>query len=468
MAKNTCSNLELPNKLLEGIATFGSDSVLDAVRSRGLAEILDENDELSKFRQDFLFPKVNTAPKFAVKSHGEETIYLCGNSLGLQPKRTREYVQEELDKWAECGVEGHFTKIRPWVTIDELCVNTMAKIVGAKPIEVAIMNSLTVNLHLMMTTFYRPNAQRFKIIIEGKAFPSDVIAVESQIREKGFNPDDALVKIATREGENNLRTEDIIEAIREHRDNLALVLLGGLQYYTGQAFQMESVAKAISEIAPEAKFGVDLAHAVGNMELHLHDWGVDFACWCTYKYLNSGPGSIGGCFVHERYAHKGKELQRHAGWWGHRKSDRFDMAETFIPSAGAFGWQLSNPPVLPLAALRASLEIFDEAGMANLRNKSINLTRYLEVLLHVCLPQGICKVITPGFDRYQERGCQLSLTFSIAMEKVHSIIEREGVVCDLRKPNVMRIAPCPLYNSYVDVFDFVKILAKGIEECSKE
>mmetsp|Transcript_16562 Transcript_16562/g.19844 ORF Transcript_16562/g.19844 Transcript_16562/m.19844 type:complete len:486 (-) Transcript_16562:111-1568(-) len=440
--------------------------VRDSFDTRDLAVTLDREDPLGEFRQEFLFPVVKSPDcRFGIKKKGEATVYLCGNSLGLQPKQTREYVEEELKKWETLGVDGHFSKVRPWVTIDELCVDNMAKIVGAKSLEVCIMNSLTVNLHLMMVSFYRPNAQRYKVIIEGKSFPSDYIAVVSQIREKGYDPETALIKVYPRKGEHTLLTTDIKAAIRENADELALVLIGGLQYYTGQAFEIEKIVKATREVAPNANVGIDLAHAVGNIPLQLHDWGVDFACWCTYKYLNSGPGSIGGCFVHERHANKGTEIPRFAGWWGHRKEDRFDMAETFIPTPGAFGWQLSNPPVLPLAALRASLDIFARAGMAGLRTKSISLTRYLELLLELQLPEGMCKVITPGYDRAEERGCQLSLTFFFPMEKVHSVIEREGVICDLRKPNVMRIAPCPLYNSYCDVFDFVQILKKAIEDC---
>mmetsp|Transcript_854 Transcript_854/g.1953 ORF Transcript_854/g.1953 Transcript_854/m.1953 type:complete len:484 (-) Transcript_854:112-1563(-) len=470
---------ELGVALEPGVETEG-DQENKTLASRWFAEQMDTRDELASLRDQFLFPRaarganasdakdaqtVDKDDLNAKKSLAEkECVYLCGNSLGLQPRKAREYVSEELDKWAELAVEGHFTDPRPWVTVDELCVDDMAAVVGAKSSEVAIMNSLSVNLHLMMVSFYRPNGARCKILVEGKSFPSDWIATRSQIKEKGFDPDECLIELRPRSGEETLRTEDIEATIEEHADSLALVMLSGIQYYTGQAFEMDKIAKAVRKhCGDECRVGFDLAHAVGNLELKLHEWGVDFACWCTYKYLNSGPGGIGGCFVHEKFG-DGKDLVRFEGWWGHRKTDRFKMEPNFIPSQGAFGWQLSNPCVLPIATLRASLELFREATMPRLRAKSESLTRYLELLLESELPEGTCKSITPGFDRRHERGCQLSLVFSQPVKAVHVEVEKRGVICDMREPDVMRIAPAPLYNSYVDVWEFVQILKECLSQ----
>ena len=442
-------------------------STPNALTSARFAAALDAADPLARFREAFHVPRIRTQPRWGVRHHGEDCIYLCGNSLGLQPKSARSAVEKELLRWEEHGIDGQFVGEEPWVRVNELCVGKMSELVGAMEVEVCLMNSLTVNLHVMMVTFYRPNSVRNKILIEAKAFPSDHQAVVSQIVEKGFDPAACLIQVAPRDGEETLRTRDIVDTIREHKDSLALVLLSGVQYYTGQAFEVEPVVKAVKEHAPLCRIGLDLAHAVGNIRLELHDWDIDFACWCTYKYLNSGPGSIGGCFVHEKHADSGAELVRLSGWWGHRKEDRFEMNPGFVPSRGAFGWQMSNPPVLPLAVLRASLDIFHEAGFENLLKKSTMLTRYLEVLLEGLVEEGTYKVITPGYDRRSERGCQLSLVFVAPMESIHAVIEREGVVCDLRKPNVMRIAPCPLYNSFQDVYDFAHILSKAVAESAQ-
>jgi len=404
----------------------------------------DFDDPLKEFRSEFLFPSNCCA-------------YLCGNSLGLQSKKSREYVIGSLEKWSEEGVEGHFknTGLGPWVTIDELCVKNMAVIVGALPVEVAIMNSLTVNLHLMMVSFYRPTQMRHKIIIEAKAFPSDYIAVRSQILEKGFDPDTSLVIVSPREGEEVIRTEDILQAVESNKESVALLLFSGLQYYSGQIFEMEKITKETKRITcNECMVGFDLAHAVGNAELRLNEWGVDFAVWCTYKYLNSGPGGVGGVFVHSKH-HDNEAVPRFSGWWGHRKQDRFMMDNCFIPSPGAFGWQMSNPSVLSLVCLHGSLELFAKATMLALRTKSRKLTQYLEDLLNSQIPAGEIKVITPTGEG---RGCQLSLVFRRPIKEIHSHVEKQGVICDMREPNVMRIAPAPLYNSFEDVHHFVMAL----------
>eukprot|EP00516_Mucochytrium_quahogii_P001967 CAMPEP_0203744310 /NCGR_PEP_ID=MMETSP0098-20131031/427_1 /ASSEMBLY_ACC=CAM_ASM_000208 /TAXON_ID=96639 /ORGANISM=" , Strain NY0313808BC1" /LENGTH=440 /DNA_ID=CAMNT_0050631803 /DNA_START=263 /DNA_END=1585 /DNA_ORIENTATION=+ len=431
----------------------GMDAVRSRLMSREFALALDAGDELKCFREQFHMPK---------SEDGSECVYLCGNSLGLQPKKAQDYVMEEMTKWAQKGVEGHFCDVRPWVTVDELCRNEMAAVVGAQVDEVATMNSLTMNLHVLLISFYRPTATRNKILIEAKAFPSDFYAVRSQVMEKGYNPDECVVLVSPRPGEETIRTEDIEALVEKHKDELAVVMLSGIQYYTGQVFEMEKITKFVKRITGEqCKVGFDLAHAVGNVILRLHDWNVDFACWCTYKYLNSGPGGVGGIFVHSRHG-EDETIPKLCGWWGHRKEDRFKMKDSFTPSKGAFSWQVSNPCVLPLATLRASLELFGKAGMPAIREKSVALTRYLEILLDLELPSGVCKVITPSFDRLEERGAQLSLVFSKPVKVVHEKISKEGVICDLREPDVMRIAPCPLYNTFTDVYRFVHILKSSL------
>ncbi len=411
--------------------------------SKDFAAKLDSDDTLKNYRDRFFIPK---------DKNGNEVIYLCGNSLGLQPKSVRSFVEQELKDWETHGVEGHFHAKNPWMPYHEMLTASTARLVGAQPIEVVVMNTLTVNLHLMLVSFYRPTTIRHKIVIESNAFPSDRYAVESQIRFHGFDPMKSLVELKPRDGEVMLRTDDIEEYVEIEGDEIALVMFGGVNYYTGQAFEMERIVKAVH--AQGSVVGFDLAHAAGNIELRLHDWDVDFAVWCSYKYLNSGPGSMGGCFVHERYAQR-SDLPRFAGWWGHDKRIRFAMGQHFSAIEGAEGWQLSNPPIFPLAAMRASMEIFDEAGMKELRAKSVALTAYLEFLLDQ-VPSRKFSMITPR-DPHQ-RGCQLSIQVKEEGKQLYEYLTRHGVVCDWRAPDVIRVAPVPLYNSFMDVYRFVEIL----------
>jgi kynureninase len=415
---------------------------------------LDDRDDLNHFRERFHIPKA---------SDGHNAIYFTGNSLGLQPKTARGYVEQELDDWARLAVEGHIHAKNPWLPYHEFVTEPLARVVGAKPLEVVAMNSLTVNLHLLMVSFYQPTSERYKIAIEKGAFPSDQYAVESQLRFHEFGvpplggePAKAgtpnLIELTPREGESTLRTEDILETIEREGDQIALILLGGVNYYTGQAFDMKAITEAGH--AHGCVVGFDCAHAAGNLELKLHDWDVDFAAWCSYKYLNAGPGGIAGIFVHERHAHA-FDLPRFAGWWGHDKETRFLMGPKFKPLAGAEGWQISNPPIFQLAALRASLEIFDEATMPALRAKSEKLTSYLEYLLNQINDERI-SVITPSDPN--QRGCQLSIRVKNADKSLFESITEQGVFADWREPDVIRVAPVPLYNSYGDVFRFSEIL----------
>ena len=411
--------------------------------SESFARTMDGQDSLKDFREKFHIPK---------QSNGEEAIYLTGNSLGLQPKSTRAYIEQELEDWKNLGVEGHLRAKNPWLPYHEFLTEQMANVVGAQPIETVVMNSLTVNLHLLMVSFYRPTRERYKIVIEAGAFPSDQYAIESQIKFHGFNVVDSLIELKPRENEAILRTEDIEKTIAENGDSVALVLLGGVNYYTGQAFDMRRVTEIGHKFG--SVVGFDLAHAAGNLLLELHDWNVDFAAWCSYKYLNSGPGGIGGVFVHERHA-EAFDLPRFAGWWGHDKETRFLMGDKFIPIKGAEGWQLSNPPIFQMASLRASLEIFDEAGMKNLVEKSKQLTGYLEFLLNQIKDERI-SVITPSNP--EERGCQLSIRVKNADKNLFKAITEKGVIADWREPDVIRVAPVPLYSSFMDVWKFVEIL----------
>lgn len=415
-----------------------TESMNPAVAAR-----LDEADRLAGFRDQFHIPR---------SSSGENVIYFTGNSLGLQPKSVRGYIEQELKDWELLGVEGHVKARHPWMPYHEFLTAQMANVVGAKPIETVVMNSLTVNLHILMISFYRPSGDRFKVLIEKGSFPSDRYAVEAQIKLHGFDPESALIELGPRDGETTLRTEDIIDTIEREGATIALIMLGGVNYYTGQAFEMREITAAGH--AAGALVGFDLAHAAGNLELKLHDWGVDLAVWCSYKYLNGGPGAIGAAFVHERHADC-PELPRLAGWWGHNKGTRFLMGPTFDPISGAEGWQISNPPILQMAALRASLEIFAEAGMFALREKSIKLTAYLEQLL-AAVDDGRISVITPGDP--DQRGCQLSIRVKNADKGLYSAIAAHGVVADWREPDVIRVAPVPLYNSFGDVQKFVQIL----------
>ncbi len=411
--------------------------------SKSFAKDADAQDSLKHFRENFYIPK---------QSNGKDAIYLTGNSLGLQPKTTRAYIEQELKDWEMFGVEGHTKAKNPWMPYHEFLTEQMARVVGAKPSETVVMNSLTVNLHLLLVSFYRPTAKRHKIVIEAGAFPSDQYAAGSQIKFHGFDVENSLIELKPRESETCLRTEDIEKTIAENGESIALILLGGVNYYTGQAFDMRRVTEVGHQHG--AVVGFDLAHAAGNLELYLHDWNVDFAAWCSYKYLNSGPGGIGGCFVHERHA-SDFDLPRFAGWWGHDKETRFLMKPEFVPVKGAEGWQLSNPPIFQLAALKASLNIFEEAGMENLTKKSRKLTGYLEFLLGEIEDNRI-SVITPSNENL--RGCQLSIRVKDSDKGLFKAISDRGVIADWREPDVIRVAPVPLYNSFSDAFRFAEIL----------
>ncbi len=416
-------------------------------RTLQCARKLDREDSLARFRDEFHIPK---------QAAGNEEIYFCGNSLGLQPKRAADYVNEFLRDWAALGVRGHFEGNHPWLPYHEFLTQGLASLVGAKPNEVVAMNSLTVNLHLMMVSFFRPTPTRFKILIEDHAFPSDTYAVDSHLRYHGLDPAQALVKIAPRSGEELLRSEHLFQLIEQEKDSLALILLPGVQYYTGQVLPMPEIVRRGHAVG--ALVGFDLAHAIGNIVLNLHDWNADFAAWCSYKYLNSGAGSVAGCFIHERHV-KDASIPRFAGWWGHDKSTRFQMGSEFHPIPTAEGWQLSNPPILSLAAIRASLDVFTQAGgMPVLRVKSEKLTGYLEYLLHAECGDHIA-IITPTDPA--QRGCQLSLTIRSDQylgKEVHQRLESAGIACDWREPNVIRIAPTPLYNTFEEVYRFVHLL----------
>lgn len=410
--------------------------------SLAFARKMDKADELREFRKQFHYPK--------------QSVYLVGNSLGLQPKATRSYINQELEDWAELGAEGHVHARRPWVKYHHLAKKSLAKLVGAKPTEVVAMNNLTVNLHLLMVSFFRPTKKRYKIIAEAGAFSSDQYAFETQLKFHGLDPKEALIEVSPCEGEFTLRTEDILSTIEQHSNELALVLFGGVQYYTGQFFDIPSITKAAK--AAGAIVGFDLAHAIGNTPLNLHDDDVDFAVWCTYKYLNSGPGAIAGAFVHERYA-KSFDLPRFAGWWGHNEQERFQMLKGFKAIEGVDGWQLSNVPVFQGAAHLASLKLFDDAGIKRLRKKSILLTGYLEYLLREIDPEEkLFKIITPSDPK--QRGCQLSVFFHKDGKSTFTKLSKAGVFADWREPNVIRLAPVPMYNSFEDVFKAASILEK--------
>lgn len=407
------------------------------------AKSLDEKDSLQKYRAEFHIPQ---------QKNGEEHIYLCGNSLGLQPKITQDYIQQELNDWANLGVEGHTHAKHPWMPYHEFLSESMAKVVGAKPQEVVVMNTLTTNLHLMMVSFYQPTSKRYKIVIEADAFPSDKYAVESQLKFHDIDPKEGLILWKPREEDHLCHIEDLEKIVEEQGDEIALFLIGNTNYYSGQFYDMEKITKLGH--ANHSIVGFDLAHGAGNIQPNLHQVGADFAIWCTYKYLNSGPGSLGGCFVHERHAHN-THLKRFVGWWGHNKDTRFNMRKEFDPIPGAEGWQLSNPPILSMAAIRASLAVFNEAGFNNIRKKSEQLTGYLEHLLDE-IDHDKINIITPRNPK--ERGCQLSIQVKDADKSLFEAITKKGVIADWREPDVIRVAPAPLYNSYQDVFKFVEIL----------
>ena len=411
------------------------------------ADSLDAEDPLGSFRSRFHIP---------VTGDGLEEIYLVGNSLGAPPVEAKRFVEEELDRWANAGVRGHFEGHSPWTSSHEGVSESLARLVGGEPREVVVMNSLTVNLHLLMVSFYRPTASRHKVLIEGHAFPSDHFAVESQIRQRGLDPTESMVCVEPRDGEETLRHEDLVAAIREHGDELALVLLPGVQYYTGQVLDMADLTRVGHEVG--AFVGFDLAHAAGNVELALHEWDVDFAAWCTYKYLNSGPGGVAACFVNSRHV-ADKATPKLLGWWGANKETRFEMSTEFDAIPTVESWQLSCPPVLLMASLRASLEIFEEAGgMAPLRAKSELQVSYMDFLLDEMLSDRVIS-ITP--KAMKERGCQLALRViggSLGGRELFEQLEANGVACDWRYPDVTRVAPVPLYNTFRDIYRFVCLL----------
>ncbi|CAM1362575.1 Kynureninase [Tenacibaculum soleae] len=410
------------------------------------AQQQDKEDKLAHLRNQFHIPK---------DKEGNEWLYFTGNSLGLQPKNTQKHIQQELDDWANYGVEGHFEGNTPWLPYHEFLTESMAKIVGAKPLEVVVMNTLTTNLHLLMVSFYQPTKKKYKIVIESDAFPSDRYAVQSQLKFHGFDVADGLIEWKPRAGEELLNIEDLETIVAEQGDEIALLLIGGVNYYTGQYLDL----KRIAEIghSKECFVGIDLAHGAGNISPELHDSGVDFAAWCTYKYLNSGPGSLGGLFVHEKHAHN-KELPRFSGWWNHNKETRFNMRQPFDVMAGAEGWQLSNPPILSMAAIKASLDMFAEVGMEALREKSEKLTGYFEFLINQIGSDSI-KIITPSNPK--ERGCQLSIQVKNADKRLHKKLTENNIITDWREPDVIRCAPVPMYTSFEDVYKMVSVL-KGL------
>jgi kynureninase len=409
------------------------------------AENLDQEDLLRDFRQQFHLPVL----------HEKTAAYFCGNSLGLQPKGAEASISKELRDWANLGVEGHVFAERPWVSYHEQFSPLLAKITGSKPNEVVAMNALTVNLHLLMVSFYRPTTTRFRIICEQKAFPSDIYALESQAKLHGLDPKMAIREIAPREGSVEIHHEDIIEAIREEGDQLAVVMIGGVNYYTGQVFDMQAITREAHAVGAIA--GFDLAHAIGNIELHLHDWDVDFAAWCSYKYLNSGPGGVAGIYIHEKHSSNPNTF-RLTGWWGHDKASRFKMDPEFIPIPTAESWQMSNAPVISLAVQLSSLELFEQAGMPALLDKARKLNSYADLLLREVqnMPgfEGMFSIITPA-----SRGCQLSLLFHRDGRKMFDYLLENSIIADWREPNVIRIAPVPLYNSFTDVFRLAETIS---------
>jgi kynureninase len=428
-----------------------SQSTGHPVNSVEFARYMDDQDPLHHLRDEFHIPQQD----------GHDVYYMCGNSLGLMPRRVTDYVQQELDVWRSMGVEGHFDHAynRPWADIDSLPLAPMAKIVGARVDEVAVMGTLTSNLHHLLSAFYHPTGERTKILVEDYTFPSDNYALSSHIQSHGLDPLEHLIKVKAKEGEYTISTEDIVQVIQERGDEIAVVLFGGVHYLTGQLFDMKAIAEAGH--AKGCFVGFDLAHGVGNVPLYLHDWNVDFACWGSYKYLNAGPGGIAGLFVHSDVG-KDPRVTRLAGWWGHNRKTRFDMPPTFDPQPGAASFQLSNPSVLNVVSLMASLEVFGMTDMETLRAKSVLLTAYLELLLHQLLPKSIL-IATP--KDYRQRGCHLAIFLLDAqegdLERMHSKITAGGVICDHRKPNYLRLAPVPLYNTFMDVYKTASVVAQA-------
>ncbi|MCB9990431.1 MAG: kynureninase [Rhodospirillales bacterium] len=411
---------------------------------RDFAVRMDREDALAPYRAQFHIPQT---------AEGKDSIYFLGNSLGLQPKTAQDEVLAVLDDWKTHGIQGFYKGHAPWLTYNQALSDLYAPIVGGKPSEIVAMNTLSVNLHLMMASFYRPSGKRFKIMAEKSAFPSDQYAIKSQIKFHGFDPAEGLIELNPRAGEKTLRTEDIIEAIATQGESVALILIGGVNYYTGQLFDMAAITRAGHDKG--CVVGFDLAHAAGNVPLALHDWDVDFACWCSYKYLNGGPASIAGAFVHDRHPQE-LDLPRFAGWWGHEQETRFLMSPDFKPSPGAAGWQLSNAPVLSLAPVKTALEISNQAGMDALRGKSLAMAGYLEFLLNG-LNSDAFTIMTPSDP--QARGCQSSIVMRENGKATHEALMAAGVYCDWREPDCIRIAPVPLYNRFEDIYDFVQIFA---------
>ncbi|WP_241242410.1 kynureninase [Thalassotalea sp. G2M2-11] len=410
------------------------------------AKQLDAQDELASYRDRFHHPVIND----------KQVLYFTGNSLGLAPKSAKDYVNAELEDWAKWGVEGHFHATHPWVSYHEILTPAMAELVGANQSEVVCMNSLTTNLHLLFVSFYRPSAKRFKIISEAKMFPSDRYLLETQVKHHGFSPDEAIIEVAPRSGEYLIREEDILAAIDEHQDELALVFFGGVNYFTGQLFDMEKLTQAAHTVGALA--GFDLAHAAGNIPVKLHDWDVDFAAWCTYKYINGSAGNVGAIFVHDRHGDN-TDTPRFGGWWGHNKERRFLMENTFEPMTGAEGWQLSNAPVMGMAVLKASLDIFQQVGLTNLRQKSLKLTAFLQYVFNDVVaqfPDIDLQIITP--KEPERRGCQLSVKLIGTDKTFFSALTDAGVIADFREPDVVRLAPTPLYNSFEDIYQFGQTL----------
>lgn len=414
------------------------------------AQKQDQQDPLSRFRQQFHFPQ----------HEGKDVVYFTGNSLGLQPKAAESALRQELEDWRKYGVEGHFEARLPWYSYHEFFTAPLARLVGAKESEVVAMGTLTGNIHLLMTSFYRPTPSRYKILCEAKAFPSDQYALQAQAKMHGFDPDDAIVEVHPRPGEKTIREEDIVERIYELGESLCTVMIGAVNYFTGQYFDLKAISDAAHQAGASA--GFDLAHAMGNVPVKLHDWNVDFAAWCSYKYLNSGPGAVAGIFVHEKH-HK-RDLVRQAGWWGHDKNARFQMAPAFAPMASAEAWQQSNAPVFNMAIHRVSLELFDEAGLENLRDKSEKLTGFLAfVIANISQATNTdLEIITPREP--ERRGCQVSIVAHGHGKKLFDGLTRNGVVADWREPNVIRVAPVPLYNSFEDVYRFGEILKKLLKQ----
>jgi len=425
--------------------------------SLAFAKEKDSSDALSVFRNRFYIPEIK----------GKPVLYFCGNSLGLQPKKVKQYIEQELNDWAVWGVEGHFHARTPWFSYHEFLREPMAKIVGAFPDEVVVMNTLTTNLHLMMISFYRPEKKRYKIICEGGAFPSDQYALASQVTMHGFDPATSIVELFPLPGNTYVETSQVLDAINRHKDELALVMIGGVNYYSGQLFDLPAITSAAHQAGAMA--GFDLAHAAGNVMLHLHDWEVDFAVWCSYKYLNGGPGGVAAAFVHRNHTGNPK-LVRLAGWWGNDPASRFTMPKEFVPAPSADAWQLSNAPVLPMAALRASLDLFDEAGMEKLTEKSRELTAYMEYVIRQAVESSNCEkeisIITPRDEN--QRGCQLSVQFRSEGRKVYDLLTDRLVFGDWRSPDVIRFAPVPLYNSFDDVYQCGQILSEVLREVFKK